>query len=303
MPDSGVREANTAELIHLIESAEDDRAVVSIDWVNQCIGADRQLDINPYRITLPPVQAAPDFQLEVEVEPTAVQAGPVVRHPKSSIERPQPPFQPEEACFTLPRAPHTGPAAKIPTAELSGNRHSTTTRDVIMIEDDDDYEFIVLDVLPPPKAKVKRAIAGQSYPSPPNTSLEEDTSYCHPAGPSVSRPMTHGDIDDSFDIEDEDEEEEEVVDGAVRSQSPKRDCQHDPKAADKAPPLITDPAERAQILQNGVSEDSRHPFDQLEQALQQWAIEGLNGYMTDFVRKTEKEVSPSTSTHSASLRC
>lgn len=45
------------------------------------------------------------------------------------------------------------------------------------------------------------------------------------------------------------------------------------------------------MLDNGVPGESRHPFDQLELALQQWSREGLKGYMTNFIKKAEKEVS------------
>jgi hypothetical protein len=199
----------------------------------------------------------------------------------------------------LTRAPLTGLGVRNATAGPSGTRPYTVPRDVITIEDDVDVKN-----LPRPTTKPQAAVPGANYPSPPSTPVDKDAILRLPAAQGVSASISHADLDgvrDDDEEEEEGEEEEEDVDGAVRSQSPKRDCQHDPKAADKAPPLITDPAERAQILQNSVPEDSRHPFDQLEQALQQWAVEGLNGYMTDFVRKTEKEVSPSTSTHSASL--
>jgi hypothetical protein len=281
------------------------KAVVSIDWINQCVEEDDQLDIDPYRITLPSIEAAPDVKFEIDCEPVTVPVSDPVRQVGAPIQRRQTPYPHVQAPSTLVRAPPTGLGVRNATAGPSGTRHVTVPRDVITIEDADDGDYVSVKNLPRPTTKPQAAVPGANYPSPPSTPVDRDAILRLPAAPSVSASIDHGKIDSTLedDEEEEGEEEEENPDGDARSRSPKRDCQHDPKAADKAPPLITDPAERAQILQNGVPEDSRHPFDQLEQALQQWAVEGLNGYMTDFVRKTEKEVSPSTSTQSASLRC
>jgi hypothetical protein len=306
VPRAGVREANTSELVKVVESAmRQDKAVISIDWINQCVEEDHQLDMDPYRITLPPVEAAPDVKIEIDCEPVPVPVSDPVRQVEAPIQRRQTPYPHVQGPHTLTRAP-PGLGVRNATAGPSGTRHVTVPRDVITIEDDDDGDYVNVKNLPRPTTKPQAAVPGANYPSPPSTPVDKDAILRLPAARGVSASISHADLDgvrDDDEEEEEGEEEEEDVNGDVRSRSPKRDCQHEPKAADKAPPLVTDPAERAQILQNGVPEDSRHPFDQLEQALQQWAIEGLNGYMTDFVRKTEKEVSPSTSTHSASLRC
>jgi hypothetical protein len=283
-----------------------DKAVVSIDWINQCVEEDNQLDIDPYRITLPSIEAAPDIKMDVDFETAHAPVLPSTQDVEHLIQRSRNPSTYLQPSTSLIRAPVTGLGARGATAGPSGTRHFTVPRDVITIEDDDDGDDVNVKNLPRPTTKPQATVPGANYPSPPSTPVDKDAILRLPAAQGVSASIAHADRDDvrnDDEEEEEGEEEEEDVNGDVRSRSPKRDCQHDPKAADKAPPLITDPAERAQILQNGVPEDSRHPFDQLEQALQQWAIEGLNGYMTDFVRKTEKEVSPHTSTHSVSLRC
>jgi hypothetical protein len=307
VPRAGIREANTSELVKVVESAmTQDKAVISIDWINQCVEEDDQLDIDPYRITLPPVEAAPDIKMDVDFEPAHAPVLPSTQNVEYPIQRSRNPSTCVQPSTALTRAPLTGLGVRNATAGPSGIRHFTVPRDVITIKDDDDGDYVNVKDLPRPTTKPQAAVPGANYPSPPSTPVDRDAILRLPAAQGVSASTSHADLDgvrDDDEEEEEGEEEEEETNGDVRSRSPQRDCQHDPKAADKAPPLVTDPAERAQILQNGVPEASRHPFDQLEQALQQWAIEGLNGYMTDFVRKTEKEVSAPTSTHSDSLRC
>ena len=306
LPHSGVREANTSGLIRIVEAAmAQDKAVVSIDWINQCVEEDDQLDIDPYRITLPSVGPAPDIKMEVDFEPAHAPVLPSTQDIEHPIQRSRNPSTYLPPSTTLTRAALTGLGVRNATAGPSGTHHFNVPCDVITIEDDEDGDYVNVKKPSRSTKKGRAAVPGADYPSPPSTPVDKDAIRRLPAAPIVTASMDHAQVDGTLDDEEEEEgeEEEEDVDGEVRSRSPKRDCQHDPKAADKAPPLVTDPAERAQILQNGVPEDSRHPFDQLEQALQQWAVEGLNGYMTDFVRKTEKEVSPSTSIQSASLRC
>jgi hypothetical protein len=278
-----------------------DKAVISIDWIDQCVEEDHQLDMDPYRITLPP--ATPDVKIEIDCEHVPVPVSDSVRQVEAPIQRRQTPYPHVQAPPTLARAPPTGLGVRNATAGPSGTRHVTVPCDVITIEDDDDDDYVNVKNLPRPTTNPQAAVPGANYPSPPSTPVDKDAILRLPAAQGVSASISHADLDgvrDDDQEEEEGEEEEEDVNGDVRSRSPKRDCQHDPKAVDKAPPLVTDPAERAQILQNGVPEDSRHPAGAGLAAMgnrrAEWVYDG-------FRTKDGEGGNPSTSTQSASLRC
>lgn len=313
MPDSGVKEANTPELKALIEEVGDYQAMVSIDWITQCIEEDERVSLDHFRITLPSAKPAP---VEVDM-PESVDRSVLVEEPEQILEaiaepiapcsvetahtvkvearpapsRPNPtsiPIRLPSSTLERSRTPSYGAQCQNAIAGPSRSRQSTAPREVIKIEDDDDDDdCIVLDYLQPkPTTKRTRAALGRNYPlAPPQTPMAEGLAADSSAEGfrTQSRPGSEDDEDD--------EDSDDDVPLRSRAQRLREQWKYDSSTTDPAPRLITNPAERERMVAHDVMEDNRQPFEQLEAELHIWAQEGFLGTFKAFWSSAPKKVS------------
>lgn len=190
-----------------MESAEIEQAVVSVDWITQCVKQPQQIDIDPYRITLPHVETAyvAEFEVEMQTGPTPTHS--IVRPIDPPAPRSRTPFADWKARPTFVRQPSTASQSSNAPAGTSGTRHSTEPREVIKIEVDDDDDCIMLEDPPESTAKSRKSVSRTNYPSPPNTPLENNAILRMSAAPSVPASLSHTDINDGLDGEDDGENE------------------------------------------------------------------------------------------------
>jgi hypothetical protein len=148
VPESGIREANTAELIALIEAVGDYQAVNSIDWITQCIEDDERVNLDPYRITLQPSEPAwleadmpdsADSSMVVEepehmpptiVEPIAPSSVGTSHDPMlATVLVPSRTFRPASSTTERSRTPSYGALSQNATAGPSRSRQPIAPRD------------------------------------------------------------------------------------------------------------------------------------------------------------------------------
>ena len=273
-----------AGLAHIFGPAGTDQIIVSIDWITQCIKEDQQVGLDPYRITLPSVIPTADIKMEVDVGTILSPAPPAVRHVEGPAQRSNIPSPQVKARPALSTIPPSVSRARNAIAGPAGVIQSTAPREIIKIEVDDDDDCIIIDALPPPKARAKNPVSGANYPSPPNTPFEDSVEALHPLAPGTKTSLSSL-APDSDDDDDEDED--------LRLLNPRSQYQHDPLSANGPPPIITDPAEREHMMQSLVQTNYRRPFEQLELKLHEWKEQNFRGTFKAFFERMKVEVSPS----------
>jgi len=273
-----------AELANIFGPAGTDQTIVSIDWITQCVKEDQQVGLDPYRIALPSGIPTPDVKTEVEVGHILSPAPPAVRHVEGPAQRSNIPSPHVKARPALSTIPPSVSRARNAIAGPAGVIQSTAPREIIKIEVDDDDDCIIIDALPPPKARAKNPVSGANYPSPPNTPFEDSVEALHPLAPGTKTSLSSL-APDSDDDDDEDED--------LRLLNPRSQYQHDPLSANGPPPIITDPAEREHMMQSLVQTNYRRPFEQLELKLHEWKEQNFRGTFKAFFERMKVQVSPS----------
>ena len=240
VPQSGLTEINIAQLASTFGPTGTDQPIVSIDWITHCLEEDQQVELDPYRITLPAVIPTADVKVEVDTGLMTSSAPAAVRHAETSAQRAHMASPHVEARPSLSTVPPGVTRATNATAESIGR---TAPRDVIKIEDDDDDDCIMIETLPLPKARATSLVSTAKYPSPPRTPFEDNADALQRLAnmPKISLGSLAPDSDD------DDEEDEESP-----SQNSRAQYQHDPLSATGPPPIITDPAEREHMMQTFV---------------------------------------------------
>jgi hypothetical protein len=273
-----------AKLADIFGPAGTDQIIVSIDWITQCVREDQQVGLEPYRIALPSVIPTPDVKMEVEVGPTLSSVPPAVQHAEIPAQRSNIPSPHVKARPALSTIPPSVSRARNAIAGPAGVIRSTAPRDIIKIENDDDDDCIMIEALPPPKARAKDPVSGANHPSPPRTPFEDSVEALNRLAPGTKTSLSSL----APDSDDEDDEDEDL-----RLLNPRPQYQHDPLSANGPPPIITDPAEREHMMQSLVQTNNRRPFEQLELKLHEWKEQNFRGTLKAFFERMKVEVSPS----------
>lgn len=260
VPISGIREATTVNLRDIVESAAVGQHVVSIDWVTQCMEDDRPVDFEPYRIRLPIAETVADVHMEEAENRPAPAIAEFIQQ------------RSETSALYVDISPFES-VAENSLPELSSARHLGLDGVPAQVEADDN------DVIMPEESSVftkgaRTAASREDYPpTPPLTPHMESVAQC----PTISRglvPMRSIIPDSEFDALENDE-------GKIPSNSPRAQYRHDSIDADGPPRLITDPAERDQLLRKLANYSD--PFQELERELLEWKEREFAGSLKSFL--------------------
>jgi hypothetical protein len=267
LSEPGVRVARSQEDRDLVNGVEAGRAVVSIDWVTECIAKDELVDLAEYKITTEEPEALiselAEEDYEMSYSPEPARALPIIE--RQAIE-------PSPAPRSAPRNATAGPSRRRGSSKQASTAESVEIIHIKDEEDDDDCVF--LDDNPFIRRQMKGRLAKDCPPTPPRTPSTASETYFDSSLRRTSESLTpFPDV--------------EPATPATQARQARRDSTYsDPNTG-----IITDPDIRKKRIAEDVPEQFQDPFVWLESKLKEWGTSGFKGTIKAFFERVQKEVS------------